>query len=118
MNTDFLIYDDSGRILMTGSVPGSVLELQASPGRNLLEGAANAATDYVAAGEVLPRPLNPTTLAGTTLTNVPIPATVKINGTAYPTNEATVVLDLTYPSTYEIVVSAFPYLDKTFTVTT
>jgi hypothetical protein len=118
MNVDFTIYDNAGRILQIGSVPENMVEGQAGPGRNVLEGAFDAALMYVADGVAVARPGNPTQLAGTTLTNVPVPATVKINGTAYPTNEATVTLDLIYPSTYEIVVSAFPYQDKTFTVTT
>ena len=73
-------------------------------------------THYVANGAVVPRPANPTTIAGTILSNVPVPAVVSINGTPFATADASVDLGLTLMGTYKVVVKAFPYLDKTFTV--
>jgi hypothetical protein len=127
MNKNYIVYGDSGSILQTGSVPDTMLQLQASPGRNVIEGVADIVTDYVKRNVmvddvpidvVVPRPVNPTTLSGTTLSNVPVPARIRINSTYYDTNEATAELGLPALSTYTVTVMAFPYLDKTFTVTT
>jgi hypothetical protein len=71
---------------------------------------------YVLTGEVVPRPENPATVSGQTLENVPVPATVIVNGTSYETNESIVELGFSQPGTYAVKVVAWPYLDKEFQV--
>jgi hypothetical protein len=71
---------------------------------------------YVLNGEVIPRPDNPTTVSGQLLENVPVPATVIINGTSYEANEPEVELGFSQPGTYVIQVVAWPHLDKEFSI--
>lgn len=71
---------------------------------------------YALNGEAVPRPENPTTVSGQTLENVPVPATVIINGTSYETNVSTVELGFSQPGTYAVKVVAWPHLDKEFSV--
>lgn len=71
---------------------------------------------YVSDGSVTPRPENPTTVSGQALENVPVPATVIINGTSYETNEARVELGFNQPGMYTVKVVAWPHFDKEFSV--
>ena len=81
-----------------------------------VEGAWFGQNKYVSEGVVLSRPDNTATVSGQTLENVPIPATVIVNGSSYETNEATIELDFNQPGTYLIKVVAWPYLDKEFLI--
>ena len=71
---------------------------------------------YVLNGDVLDRPLNPTTLSGLTLINVPVPAVVLIDGVSYDTNESVVEIAFQYPGKHKIRVVSFPYLDAEFDI--
>lgn len=71
---------------------------------------------YVLNGEVVPRPENPATLSGQTLSNVPVPATIIVNGTSYESSESIVELGFSQPGTYAVKVVAWPHLDKEFSV--
>jgi hypothetical protein len=118
MNVEYAIYDTAtGRIKYKGSVPEFMLEAQAALG-GLYVGEVDFHTDYIVAGVKTARPVSPVTLAGTTLSNVPVPAKVRVNAMFYDTTDSTVELTLPALGTYSITVIAFPYLDKSFTVTT
>ena len=110
-------YDSTGRITGQSDFPPSIeqmiKELTPDP---WVDGAWFGKPVYVLSGEVTPRPVNPVTLSGFTLNNVPVPATVKINDTSYETNESQVELGFNLPGTYKVLVSAWPYLDKEFQI--
>lgn len=112
--TDFAKYDGEGRILATGSMPDSMLELQDG---NLYIGTVDANSEYIAEGIAVKRPENPATLVGTTLTNLPAPCAIQINDTRYPCTDDTATLHFTQAGTYVITVISFPHLDARFTVT-
>ena len=59
MSVQFYLHDDSGRIVMTGSCPESMLELQQQPGLHLLTGAADFNTQYVKDGLLQNMPQKP-----------------------------------------------------------
>ncbi|MBB3010624.1 hypothetical protein [Cupriavidus alkaliphilus] len=117
MIVNFFVHDSQGRILRHGICVDTDVPLQAADGEVAVEGPCNILTDYVKDGEVTPRPASPVALAGQTLTNVPVPAVVVIDGTRYDCTEDHVELDLPYQKTYAITVEAFPYLDANFTLT-
>lgn len=112
--TDFAKYDDEGRILATGSMPESMLELQEG---NIYVGTVDPLREYIADGVAAPRPVNPAALSGTTLTNLPVPCVIQINDSQYPCSDATATLRFAQVGTYTVTVIAFPYLDARFTVT-
>jgi len=122
---DFLIYDGAGQIVQTGAVIEAMLPLQAAPenGRFMLEGVANPALEYVAAGEVVRRPNMPFRFSAVsvpadgssavTLAGVPAGATVRIVG---PTSAsgfadgAEIVLTFALPGEYQVFLELFPYI--------
>ncbi len=113
--TEFTRYDTNGRVLVTGSVPEAMIELQ---GGLIVHGKIDGRTHYVFEGTATPRPQNPATLSGADLSGLPAPCQIIINGVVYECEEATATLDFTYPGNYDVRVSAFPYLDAVFEVTT
>jgi len=110
-------YNASGKITSELTGDKAVIDLTKELTTDLwVEGAWFNKPFYVVDDEVLPQPENPTVLVNQTLTNVPVPATVIINGISYETNEAQVELGFTQPGTYTVKVIAWPYLDKEFVI--
>lgn len=72
---------------------------------------------YVAHQQVVARPASPVQLEGTTLSQLPVPAELHIDGVAYALEAPTVTLEFPLPGTYTLRVVAFPYLDWTGEVT-
>jgi hypothetical protein len=118
-NVPYVEADSTGKIIVTGTIPPSMIALQKPPaGGSVVEGAGNPATQYVANGAIVARPANPSTLSGMTISNVPHPSTVTIAGANPQTvTDGVVDLSFTQPGTYAVVVSAWPMLDATFSVT-
>ena len=112
----FSVANAAGLVIRTGRVPfESWIEKQAcQPGEQAVAGALDAATQWVSGGLVAHRPANPAALTGTTLTNLPTPCTVYIDGTAYACTDDHVELDLAVAKVYTIKVEAFPVQDAIF----
>ena len=111
------LHDSTGRIhtLLSGDAVGIQNTLDNIPD-GWVEGSWDTHTKYVSDGEVLDRPLNPATLSGLTLSNVPVPATLQIGNQFYECDEPTVELEFNLPGTYVVKLFSWPYLDKEFTV--
>lgn len=116
--TLFTVYDSAGRILRSGKCQEDCLEAQARAGEFVLEAESDDLTDWVTGGQITQRPANPATLDRSMLTNLPTPCVIKINNDSYDCADSTAQLDFTYPGKYKIRVTAFPYLDAAFDVTT
>ena len=115
--TDVTLYDDTGRILSVVAASPSTLQGYLDAGVHLLFGLGDWRTQMVVDHELAPRPANPTRLDGLTLTDLPAPATIAINGAQYACPDTTATLSFKYPGLYKIRVQAWPYLDADFTVT-
>lgn len=111
--TAFASYDDTGRILFKGDVPGSMLHLQ--PG-NIYAGEVDIASDYIVDRQPMRRPSFPAKLTGTTLSDLPEPCTLTINGQPFEVTSETVELAFPHPGSYLIRVVKWPYLDGVFEV--
>lgn len=107
--------DAQGRIIQWGTMDDVVLASVASEGFMLGEGTGD--THYVSGGQVLPKAANPAYLDGLILRDLPVPATVTIDGTVYETNTPTVELSFNLPGTYKVKVESIPYLTVTLEVT-
>lgn len=83
-----------------------------------VEGAWDRLTHYVVNGKAVERPVNPATLTDLTLTNLPVPCKIVINGTEYECDDSQVDLELPMVNEYLITVVAFPYLDAEFEIET
>lgn len=119
MNVNFIIYNNTGKILRTGICPADWLNLQPQTGEFVIEGTADAVTQKIDVDTrtVVSRLVNPAKLVGAELQDVPVGSTVIINNTSYPVTDSTVTLDFTYPGTYKILVTGWPYQDAKFEVT-
>ena len=129
MNKDWAIYEkDTGRILR--HVWGSSLVI-ASPindaeTEDSVEGIPRLEYDYVIDNIITPRPAQQTTLSNapviangidsTAIQQLPIPCTVSMNGEVYEVTDGLLELSFDTPGEYQVTVTAFPYLDKTFTI--
>jgi hypothetical protein len=71
----------------------------------------NGWTHYILNGEPTERPTQSTTLDARTLTGLPIPATLHIDGETYEVDDGTAELDFILPGTYRLRVVAWPYRD-------
>lgn len=118
-NIDYVAVDATGRILLTGNIPETMLAIQPEiSGVTYVMGKASMTSDYVLNGVITPRPANPTTLSGMQLSNVPNPSTVTIAGGSPTTvTDGEVDLSFTQPGTYDVQVSSWPMLDAVFSVT-
>lgn len=115
----FSVADATGRVVRIGRVPfASWISRQASAeGEQAVVGAVDSATHWINAGSVEARPTNPAALQGETLTNLPVPCTIYIDGTAYACTDGTAELSFPYAGTFALRVKAWPYLDAVFEVT-
>lgn len=66
---------------------------------------------YISNGQPTPRPLMSITVTGSTLTGLPIPATVIIGADRYEVDDGEVELDFPLPGTYRVRVEAWPHQD-------
>lgn len=114
-------YDpDSGRILSVVTTTADGLESMSALLGHAFTPAdlhVSDATHYVFNGALLLRPACPATLAGVTLSNVPTPSVITVNGVDYECEDDTVELEFDQPGTYAVIVHAFPYLEGEFEVT-
>lgn len=128
MSASFAKYDaTTGRILFTGQVPVSMIELQ---GDNVFVGETNIETDYIVDGEKVARPVFPASLSGTTVTadgndplviaNVPSGTALRVIG---PTQmrgmvdtNTDVTLTFALPGVYTVTLNLFPYQEMKATI--
>lgn len=103
----------SGEI--TATLSGAIEYQTETPVGRVL-GNWDADTYYILDDTPTPRPENPTTLIDLTLENVPVPALITINGTAYETDSDTIELEFDQVGNYKVTVDAFPYLPKEFEI--
>lgn len=104
----------NGRIIGSGS--GDLNDIQRLPEHGWVEGDPISGFLYyvdITADPpvVIERPVQSTTLAGTALTNLPIPATLYINGEAYAIDDGEAELNILLPGTYRLRVESWPYQD-------
>ncbi len=116
MTVNFVVHTSTGLILRTGACPSEMVEIQAQGSETAIQAVGSDVDDYVVQDIVTKRPNNPTTLSDTTLSNLPVPCTIKVNTTEYACTDTSATLSLTYSGTYKIVVEAWPHLDAVFTI--
>lgn len=119
----YLLYLDSGEIVARIATDAASADQTARDhGAQLLAvkgHGASARTHHVVGGAAVPRPANPALLSGTTLSALPVPSTVTINGIAYTVDDGELEMIFPRAGTYAIsVASPFPFLDASFTITT
>lgn len=125
----YIVYDDKGAILQTGRCPESMLELQGSPGRNMLAGIADQLTEYVIAGAIVQRPAMAVLVSKETakadgtdeiiITGLPPGADLFISGPAVmegKSDGAPAVLTFSLTGTYTVSITLFPYQDMKVTL--
>jgi len=113
---NYIIFNDQGEILRTVSCPKDMAVDQLSEGEWLLEGRWDDTKFYVENGSVVERPHFPITIEGSTITGIPIPTTITIEGVSYEVTEGTLELEFDAPGSYTVSLRSFPYLDTEVTI--
>ena len=107
---NYVEFDEVGRITSTLLIDDDVYQLN-SRSLNLIKGKADPTTQYIKDGQITDRPIQQTKLNGLTLTGLPAPCTIYINGTPYECESDTAELEFDQPTTYTIRVESWPYQD-------
>lgn len=113
----YVIYKSDGRIV--GSGYNFEENIFLSHGELLLTcevGTVITRSNYVSNGEVKERPTLPTTLSGLTLNDVPLGASVLIEGQSYTATSETIELEFSLPGIYTVTIEKWPYITKELTV--
>lgn len=112
MNTIITIYDVIGRILQITTCPQEMLSIQKIPeGGGYVEGAFENTIYHVIAGVPTLRPAITPSIISTTISNLPVPCSVRVNGETIEVPDGTLELAFEVPGTYPFKVVAWPYLD-------
>jgi hypothetical protein len=109
-------YESNGAI--TAVLQGDQIVIDANKAattENWIDGLWDGKTHYVLDGTATLRPDCPALLDGSTLTYLPAPCVIDINGVHYDCNEDTAEIDLGLGA-HQITVLAFPYLNGVFNV--
>ncbi|MFY3137177.1 hypothetical protein ACOTFF_10880 [Achromobacter xylosoxidans] len=115
----YSLYDADGRVFSVLSLQQAdqLGEMVAANGASgYVDGVVDGQSHYVRDGLVTPRPRGKAVLRGAMLSGLPVPSLISINRKEYLCNEANIELEFDQPGKYRIVVRAWPYLDKEFTV--
>lgn len=116
-NSITLYERDSGRIIGSISSSPDQLDLNRRVTEHaVLEGHYESEVYFVSNGKAVRRPELQVTLQGTEFSNIPLPATLSINGKEYVVNESTVSLTFDQPGAYILRLESWPYLPKEFTI--
>lgn len=112
MNKDYIEYDNDGRITCVCSLSPEIYE--ANKHKQMIEGRGIPSVNYVKDGVLAVRPFMQAERELNVLKNLPVPCKIIINGTEYDCNESTATLEFNQPGIYNIIVRAWPYIDKEF----
>lgn len=113
-NVKFIRYRERGEIYAWGECQQIIYEQM--DGLKMLADASGE-THWVSDGEVLEKTPCPAFLDGLTLRDVPVPATVSIDGARYPTDEPVVELTFNHPGIYTVTIESIPHMPISFMVT-
>lgn len=84
---------------------------QLADGVSAVLGSWDGADYYVVNGQAVERPTQSTTLTGTIISNMPIPATLLVDGARIEVDDGKAELELLLSGAYKLRVEAWPYKD-------
>jgi hypothetical protein len=127
MIKNYVVHDQNGMIVRTGSAPEGMISIQAGTGEYAIEAAGDDLTQYVVGGAVTDKPAMPVSIDKTTvsadgidlatISGIPVGALCRVASIAEAVvNDGTIELTFDNPGDYEITIIAFPYLDYTVTI--
>ncbi len=118
----YLVYDADGNILRKGVCQDSDFLLQARGGQAVIADVYDDTDDAkhfidIATSKRVDKQQITATLSGATISGLPIPATITIQGVKYDVADGTANLSFNLPGTYSVLCEALHYFPKTFEVT-
>ena len=102
-------HTEAGEI--TGSLTASPDTIKPNKVGLWVYGSGDAESHYIKDGQITERPNQQTKLKGLMLTDLPAPCTIYINDQSYEGDSETAELEFDQPTTYEIKVESWPYID-------
>ena len=119
--SEYLRYDANGTITGGGDTSPEMLHLERHPAGTQVMWIASPRsywnTHYVVGSALVPLQVMAPTKAGTTLSGLPMPCTVKTNNQTFTVTDGVAELDYSFVGTYTVEVTALHYLPYTTTVT-
>jgi hypothetical protein len=113
----FIYNGQNGQIVRSFfSTDIEAIALNLRDGEQAIEGNPVIKNPYVVDGALTERPENPATLNGSVIKNIPLGAVVSFEEQSTIVDDGTAELEFPFAGTYQVTVSCFPYLDKTFEV--
>jgi len=116
MNIYTTFHDASGRITGTLQSDADTAKLNRKLNPNFVAGKFDPDTHYVKDGVATARQANPAKLTGLSITGLPKPSVVTVEGVDYDVTDGQADLSFDQPGTYTVRVSSWPYLNKEFKV--
>lgn len=130
MRKSFIVFNDQGEILRTGSCPGSMFAIQSEAGENITEGSADDVIQYIDTSLGIPSIANKPALGASidkteivangtdlaTITGLPDNTTVTVDNTTYEVTDGELEFSSDVPGTFEIVCTAARRLSQVFIV--
>jgi len=115
----YLVYNKlSGQIVKSVNCPESMIDLQVDESSSYIEhDSVDDSEYYIVNQQVTSRPTFSESISGTVISNLPIPTTVRTNGSSYTIDDGSAELSFSLPGTYKVYLSSFPYQDKIVEVT-
>jgi len=111
----YVVYiTNSGEITKNIVCPESTIQLQLTSEENYIQNidVVDDTKFYIVNETVTPRPTFSESVSGTTISNLPIPTTVRTNNSSYTITDGSAELSFSLPGNYKVYLSSFPYQDK------
>jgi hypothetical protein len=102
---------ETGQIFMAYSFPSGEDGIIRREGFSYVSGFYTNTDHYIHNGEPTERPTQSTTLDGRSLTGLPVPALLHIDGETYTVDNGEAELEFPLPGTYRLRVEAWPFKD-------
>jgi len=102
---------ETGQIFMAYSFPSGEDGIIRREGFSYVSGFYTNTDHYMLNGEPTERPTQSTTLDGRSLTGLPVPALLHIDGETYTVDNGEAELEFPLPGTYRLRVEAWPFKD-------
>lgn len=110
MISEFSAYDpNTGQIKWHLSCPTSMVDVNLPSNLSTVEGLWEPNDFFVFDGEIRSRPDIEMVVSGHTVSNLPVPCTVRIDGQDYEIEDGAIEFESNHPGPHSLRIEAFPY---------
>ncbi len=109
----FVVCDDLGSILRSGSAPAQMIDMQAQAGEHVFVGTASQITQFIdlAVGAVANKPQIEPIASGLSISNLPDGCLAIVEDQEFVASGGEITFDFAIPGTYQVILTAKNWLD-------